>query len=177
MSWWAIVLTALGLSMPLAAPDRPPPLQGRCRDGRVWTTSAQAPAAMLTLMNQARAAAGRRPLVRHPVLDRMALAQAVDMACRNYFDHLNPERESLPERLKDANDNSLPAWRRLAEVIGTSDEPARQNQLWLASREHRQLILDANHDRVGIGVARIAGSNWSSYWAADLVGLAPPPRR
>ena len=123
---------------------------------------------MLGLFNQVRAGAARPPLTRMPVLDRMALAHAADMACRDYFDHRNPERERLAERLARANDGSLSDWHRLAEVIGTSVTPARQLDRWLDSRAHRRAVLEKEHDRVGIALVRIAGSRYGTYWAVEF---------
>lgn len=124
---------------------------------------------MLALLNQARAKARRAPLRRSSVLDRMALAHATDMACRNYFDHTNRQRERLQDRLKRANDGSVKAWHRLAEIIGTSPTPQRQLERWLQSRGHRAAVLEAEHDRVGIGLVRIAGSRYGTYWAVEFI--------
>ncbi|MCC6988427.1 MAG: CAP domain-containing protein [Acidobacteria bacterium] len=152
----------------------PPPGSdtGTCRDGRSWTTSEPEQARMLEALNTARGNERRRPLVRHPILDRMALAHAADMACRNYVDHRNSAGDHLPERLARVNDGSIAAWDRLAEVLGTSVAPARQVERWLGSRPHRRAVLQAEHERVGIGVAHIAGSKHSTYWAVEF--LAEP---
>lgn len=150
----------------LAAPE---PVTGRCRDGRVWTSSAAEQTQMWTLLNQTRTRESRAPLARTLVLDRMAMAHAADMACRNFFDHVNPERDTLPERFTRANDGSIGGWRRLAEVIGTSRTAARQVERWLGSRAHRRAVLEAEHDRVGVGLVRIAGSRYDTYWAVDLI--------
>lgn len=162
----AAVIVAAGVPPAAAAPDGG---SGRCRDGRVWTTSVADQAQMLTRLNQVRASESRPALRRAPVLDRMALAHAADMACRNYFDHINPERDSLPDRFKRANDGSVEGWRRLAEVIGTSTAPERQVERWLGSRAHRRAVLEARHDAVGIGLVHIAGSRYDTYWVVDLI--------
>lgn len=142
---------------------------GRCRDGRVWTTSVAEQAEMLGLLNRERGDARRPPLARLPVLDRMAMAHAADMACRNYFDHRNPERHRLQDRLTRMNDGSLREWHRLAEIIGTSATPRRQLDRWRGSRSHRRALLETEHDRVGVGLVRIAGSRYSTYWAVEFV--------
>lgn len=148
----------------------PPPGSnvGTCRDGRSWTTSEPEHARMLQRLNAARAAQRRQPLVRHPVLDKMALAQAADMACRNYFSHRNSSGDKLPRRLDRINDGSFDNWTRLAEVLGTSTAPERQVERWLDSRSHRRAVLQPEHDRVGIGVVRIAGSRYATYWAVEF---------
>lgn len=167
MSWIAFFLAvaAAATNPGGAAPDS---VSGRCRDGRIWTTSLVEQGQMLGLLNEARADEARPPLRRHAVLDRMALAQAADMACRNYFDHTNPERMKLQDRLKRANDDSLAAWHRLAEIIGTSVTPRRQLERWLGSRAHRRAVLEEEHDLVGVGMVRIQGSRYGTYWAVEF---------
>lgn len=150
----------------------PPPgsATGTCRDGRTWSTSEAQHARMLDRLNAVRATARRTRLVRHPVLDRMALAHAADMACRNYVNHRNSAGERLPARLARVNDGSVGEWTRLAEVLGTSVTPERQVERWLDSRSHRRAVLQAEHDRVGIGVVYIAGSRYRTYWAVEFLG-------
>lgn len=153
----------------------PPPgsSTGSCRDGRSWTTSEPQHAEMLVALNAARADARRAPLTRHPVLDRMALAHAADMACRNYLDHRNSAGDHLPERLARVNDGSITAWQRLAEVLGTSVAPARQVERWLGSRSHKRAVLQPQHSLVGIGLVRIVGSKYDQYWAVEFLGNEP----
>lgn len=164
MSWLPVLLTLAGL-----AAD-PPPSTGRCPDGRVWTTSVREQAQMLGVLNQVRADQRRQPLTRHGVMDQMAMAQAVDMACRNYFSHRNPERDRLQDRFKRVNDGSLNGWRHLAEILGTSQSPYRQVEVWLDSGSHRRALLEDDHDLVGIGLVRVAaGSRYSTYWAVEFL--------
>ena len=89
---WVALLSWLGLS---GAAPAGPPVTGRCRDGRTWTTSTGQQTLMLGLVNEVRADAARPPVMRHVVLDRMAMAHAVDMACRDNYNHRNPERQKL----------------------------------------------------------------------------------
>lgn len=167
MSWLAIIMAAWGFTTGTVVADADS-VGGRCRDGRSWTTSAVEQGQMLGLVNSVRADAGRPPLRRLSVLDRMAVAHAADMACRNYFDHRNPERQRLQDRLKRVNDGSLADWTRLAEVIGTSATPRRQLDKWLDSRAHRRAVLEHAFDGVGVGLVRIAGSRYGTYWAVEL---------
>ena len=168
---WVALLSWLGLSG-AAPPD--PPVTGRCRDGRAWTTSTGQQTLMLGLVNEVRADAARPPVMRHTVLDRMAMAHAVDMACRDYFDHRNPERQKLEQRLRKVDDGSLGAWQHLAEVIGTSDTANRQLERWLGSRSHKRAVLLEEHDRIGVGMVRITGSKWDTYWVVEFAALKPP---
>lgn len=168
---WVILAVAVLMSGGRALEAAPEPASGRCRDGRTWTTSAGQQTAMLGLVNQARANAARPPVVRHPVLDCMAMAHAVDMACRDYFDHRNPERQKLEQRLRKVDDGTLGAWQHLAEVIGTSDAANRQLERWLDSRSHKRALLLEEHDRVGVAMVRITGSKWDTYWVVEFAAL------
>ncbi len=167
MIWSAIVAIVLGVVPGSVAADADS-VSGRCRDGRVWTSSPVEQDQMFALLNTTRAKVRRPALRRQPVLDRMAMAQAADMACRNYFAHRNPERQGLPDRLRRVDDGSLAAWDRLAEVIGTSATADRQVERWLGSRAHKRALLEDDHELVGVGLARIRGSRYSTYWTVEF---------
>ncbi len=68
MSWIAFFLAvaAAATNPGGAAPDS---VSGRCRDGRIWTTSLVEQGQMLGLLNEARADEARPPLRRHAVLE------------------------------------------------------------------------------------------------------------
>jgi len=166
------LLAGMGCASASQARDAfPPPgsAAGTCRDGRTWSTSETQQVRMHDRLNAVRAREGRDALTRHPILDRMALAHAADMACRNYVDHKNSAGDTLPERLTRVNDGSIPGWTRLAEVLGTSVAPERQVERWLDSRSHRRAVLQREHERVGIGVVWIAGSRYPAYWAVEFL--------
>ena len=163
--------STLALLASLATAEAPVPVNGRCPDGRTWTTSSGEQTEMLALLNQARRQRRRPPLVRVAVLDRMAMAHAADMACRNYFSHRNRERESLEDRYSRAAGDEGSDWQRLAEILGTSPTAPLQLQGWLDSRPHRNALLEPKHDGAGIGLVRIArGSRTITHWAVEFTG-------
>ena len=162
-----LVPLLLALSM-LDAPT--PPATGVCPDGRAWVTSDAEQTYIFGLINSVRAERARPPVQRLRSLDRMAMAHAVDMACRNYFDHLNPERQPLADRLRLAAGREAPDWRELAEILGTSSSALRQVRNWLESRSHRQAMLQEDLDRAGVGLVRIArGQRAATFWAVEFV--------
>ena len=164
--WSGVVLL-----LSLLALEAPVPVTGRCPDGRAWTTSSVEQGQMLTLLNQARRERRRPALARVAVLDRMAMAHAADMACRNYFAHRNREREKLQDRYRRVAGSDATDWERLAEILGTSSTALRQVQRWLDSRAHREALLERKHDGAGIGLVRIArGSRYTTYWAVEFTG-------
>jgi uncharacterized protein YkwD len=165
--------SAAALLASMLAVQAPLPVNGRCPDGRSWTTSAVEQNQMLGLLNQARRERRRPALARIPVLDRMAMSHATDMACRNYFDHLNREREKLQDRYRRIAGRDATDWQRLAEILGTSATALRQVERWLDSRSHRDALLERKHDGAGIGLVRIAsGSRYTTYWVVEFVGDA-----
>jgi uncharacterized protein YkwD len=163
--WSAVALLVATLSL-----EAPAPVTGRCPDGRVWTTSAAEQSYMFDLLNQARGERRRPRLTRIAVLDRMAMAHAADMACRNYFDHRNREREQLKDRYARIAGRDAQEWDRLAEILGTSTTALRQVEQWLDSRSHRIALLERRHDGAGIGLVRVRGSRYATYWAVEFVG-------
>jgi uncharacterized protein YkwD len=165
--------SAAALLASMLAVQAPLPVNGRCPDGRAWMTSPVEQNQMVGLLNQARRERRRPALARIAVLDRMAMSHATDMACRNYFDHRNRERESLQDRYRRIAGRDATDWQRLAEILGTSSTALRQVERWLDSRSHRDALLERKHDGVGIGLVRIAsGSRYSTYWAVEFVGEA-----
>jgi uncharacterized protein YkwD len=99
------------------------------------------------------------------------MAHAADMACRNYFDHRNREREKLQDRYRRVAGREATDWQRLAEILGTSPTALRQVERWLDSRAHRDALLERKHDGAGIGLVRIArGSRYTTYWAVEFTG-------
>jgi uncharacterized protein YkwD len=166
----AIGTLALALSAAVPASAEAQAQRGRCPDGRSWTSDSAEIGRMLSELNQVRRRARRAPLTRHPILDRMALAHSVDMACRNYFNHRTPERRNVKDKLARAANGRPPDWDRLAEVIGTSPTAPRQVERWLSSRSHRRAVLSGDHEEVGIGLVRIAsGSRYTTYWTVELM--------
>lgn len=161
---------AIAAVLTMAADGAAQDVRGRCPDGREWTYRPADVVAMLGALNQARARAGRAPLTRHDVLDKMAHTTSVDMACRNYFGHDAPGAKTLKDKLKYVAGRDVPDWDRLAEVIGTSITADRQVERWLDSRSHRRAVLNGDHERVGIGLVRIAGgSRYTTYWTVEFM--------
>lgn len=109
--------------------------------------------ALRCLVNEQRLARGLPRLKPSRLLGRAARAHAGDMVARHYFSHVTPEGATVGQRLRRAG---YPR-RELGEAIGyaTGDRAAaaRLYTTFMASPEHRQLLLGAGFDRVGVGVA------------------------
>lgn len=127
-------------------------------------------ARILTMFNARRARAGLRPLQRDLVLASLARIHNRDMLRDDFFAHDAPTGPTFAERLAYLDR------RVIAEVIaygtGGFATAAGFVSLWMASPEHKRIILTPELRRVGISVlggrfqgqasARVATADFSS---------------
>lgn len=145
---------------------------GHCPDGREWSIPQGGEQdAMVTLINDARADAGLAPLTRNGMLSLVASEHSKDMACRDFFDHINPDGQNPGDRVQEAGEAYAPPWRWIAENIGTHATAREQFDSWMASEGHRRNILDSRVDEVGVGLVHISeGSRYTDYWTVVFLG-------
>lgn len=105
--------------------------------------------ALLALANEARAAAGLRPLVWHTGLGQAARSHSTDMAQRGCFQHNSCNGQSWTARISQY----YPSWSALGEIIalGGSD-PRTLHEDWMGSAPHRAKIL-GGYSEFGAGIA------------------------
>lgn len=112
-------------------------------------TYAQSSAALITLTNQQRAAAGLKPLVENRQLAASSQAKAQDMLQRGYWAHYAPDNTS-PWDFMHASDYAFSyAGENLAK--GFSDDQSVMDA-WMQSPGHRQNILNPNFRDIGVTV-------------------------
>jgi uncharacterized protein YkwD len=144
---------------------------GHCPDGREWSISAGEQDTMFTLINRARTDAGLTPLSRDGMLSLVASEHSKDMACRDFFNHINPDGQNPGDRVQEAGEAYAPPWRWIAENIGTRATAREQFDEWMASEGHRSNILDSRVDEMGIGLIHInEGSRYTDYWTVVFLG-------
>jgi uncharacterized protein YkwD len=90
-------------------------------------------------------------------LSRAAGSYAEDMAERDFFSHISPEGERLRDRVLRAHwVNEQCAW-HVGEVLawGSGDHAtaAWTVRAWMRSADHRRLLVGADFDSIGVGVA------------------------
>jgi uncharacterized protein YkwD len=107
-----------------------------------------AEAQMLTLLNQARAQQGLKPLVLNIGARRVARAHSQDMFARGYFSHITPEGETPFDRMR-AGGVSFGA---AGENLALAPTVQLANQGLLASPPHRANIMSTQFRTVGIGI-------------------------
>lgn len=144
----------------------------RCPDGRSCEIISEEQTEMVSLINDARADAGV-PAVTSTMLGLVAIDHSKDMACRDFFDHINPDGENPADRVEEGlGADYAPPYRHISENIGAGRATAREQfDSWMASAGHRDNILDDRVDEVGVGLVYIsAGSTYRYYWTAVFLG-------
>ncbi len=108
----------------------------------------------LCLLNAERAQRGLAPLRANRTLGRAARRHARDMVRRRFFSHVSPNGATVDDRVRRAGYRGC---RRTGETIawgtGPDAAPAAVVQVWMASPDHRRVILDPNFRDIGLGVA------------------------
>ena len=116
---------------------------------------------MLTVMNQARAAHGLRPLQADRRLERAARSHSSKMLRVGVFFHgsFNARIRSVGVRAPHVGEN-------LAWGVGRLARARAIVRMWLGSPPHRRNLLDGGYRLVGVGVLR---GNFSGYRGAALI--------
>lgn len=130
---------------------------------RPTTTTAPRPSGpaeqVVTLVNEARDAAGCRPLAVDPDLTAAAQLHAEDMAARNYMDHVNPEGMSPQDRAAAQGFTG-----GVGENIAMGYPSAEAvMEGWMSSPGHRANIENCDYRTIGVGVD---SDGW--YWAQSF---------
>ena len=167
----AVIVPPVALpGVPSVAPAASSPAalaSGGCRGaGARRASTAVLRRAMLCLVNQARAGAGRSPFRAERHLARAAARHAADMGRRNFFAHVSPSGKSPLARARAAG------WRGgVGEVIawgcGTLASPRATLRAWLNSPPHRAIVLGGGR-AAGVGVKRLGGCGGRAYWVMDV---------
>jgi uncharacterized protein YkwD len=127
---------------------------------------AAAAGAIVCLVNIERTSRGQPALRRDGDLSQAARGHASNMARHNFFAHVNPDGDTLSDRLRKAGYGRPGDGWRAGENLGwgTGDR-ATPNSLvdaWLASPGHRRILLSGTYREIGVGVAGGAPSASSS---------------
>lgn len=116
---------------------------------------------LLALINSKRAELELPALITTTVLMEVAEAHSRDMASRDYLGHADPEGLSAGSRL-DKGGYRFIWW---GEVIaGGSASPVIAIDGWLASPEHKAILLDGKYQEIGLGFAYNDRTKYWNYW-------------
>jgi uncharacterized protein YkwD len=118
--------------------------------------------AFLTQINAYRASKGQGPLTANSQLNGAADGHSVDMATRNYFDHVSPSGSTYEQRA-EAQGYTNSKW--LGENILAGYETASAAlEAWKNSPPHNTNMLKPEYAEIGIGRTYNAGSKYGWYW-------------
>lgn len=104
-------------------------------------------------INRARVEHGLAKLIRSPELAAVARAHSEDMAKHHYFDHQAPEGGGPSDRVKSAKIRYERMAENIAVNLGADDPVDVAVQGWLASKHHRENILNGAFLLTGVGIA------------------------
>ena len=132
-----------------------------CRGARTVPTAAtlaRARQATLCIVNAERRRHGERALRTNAQLQRSAAAYARDMVREAFFAHITPSGLTFVDRIRRGTHylDGVMRWRlgeNLAWGIGAQSTPAGIVSAWMASPEHRHVLLDAGFREMGMGIS------------------------
>ncbi|HEY0712729.1 MAG TPA: CAP domain-containing protein, partial [Polyangia bacterium] len=128
---------------------------------------AEAEQELTALINQARLAAGLKPLLWDNRLAAIARAHSRDMVTNNFIAHVSPTTGDVSARVKRAGLNLG----LILENVGQEGGVEKAHRGFMASPAHRANILNKKATRIGIGIVIKAGGGAPLYvtelFAAD----------
>jgi uncharacterized protein YkwD len=124
-------------------------------------------------INEVRAAHGLRGLHISTSLRAVAQRHSNDLVARNYFGHTSPTGSTLYSRIVNSSFPRVGQWwagEDLAWGTGTIGSPRYTIKMWLASPEHRAILLSSRYTLVGVGRAtgRFQGYSGAVVWTVDF---------
>ena len=147
------------------------PVQRVAASGSYCATPADL--AILTDVNQHRAANGLPPLVLSANLGDAATYHSQDMATHNYFSHELSDGTGWSQNIRNFGYDQN-TWRGENIAAGNSDPNATYQQ-WLNSPGHNANMLSPNFTAIGIGHASDPASQWGNYWTQTFGGYVDTP--
>jgi uncharacterized protein YkwD len=130
--------------------------------------------ALLMRINAVRVNHGLRPVAPAASLRDAARRHSSDMLARDYFSHVSPSGSTLFLRIERSGfvaGHSWVAGETLAWGTSALSTPAATVRAWLASPEHRPIVLSPTYTRIGISreCGRFLGHVGACVWTADWV--------
>ncbi|HEY0709799.1 MAG TPA: CAP domain-containing protein [Polyangia bacterium] len=145
--------TVLGNFPVFCGVDPPDDLSAYDEDDTENLDPADAEQELAALINQARQAAGAKPLVWDNRLAAIARAHSRDMVANNFIAHVSPTTGDAVARVKRAGLALTP----ILENVGQEGGVEKAHRGFMASPAHRANILNPKVTRIGIGIVIKAG--------------------
>ncbi len=129
-------------------------------------------AALRVAINAVRVRYGLGPVRGSSQLHAVAQRHSDDMILRDYFAHTSPSGQTVRDRIIRSGFVNGYAWmggETLAWGTGTLSGPVSTVRAWMASPEHRAILLSSQFTRVGISRAcgHFLGHRSACVWTAD----------
>ena len=128
---------------------------------------------MFLAINEVRANHGLAPVHLASGLRRAAQGHSNDMLARDYFAHTSPTGSTLSYRIMQSSFRTYGEWwagEDLAWGTGTIGSPRNVIRMFLASPEHRAILLSPRYTYVGVGraVGPFQGFESAAVWTVDF---------
>ncbi len=107
---------------------------------------------MLRYLNRDRRWNHLAPLRMQEDLRTVARKHSLDMADKDYFDHVNPARQAPSDRLRLAGVTEVVSGENLAKIGGYPNPTQKAEKGLMESPGHRANILNRDYNSVGIGI-------------------------
>jgi uncharacterized protein YkwD len=133
--------------------------------------------ALIAEANRVRVEHGLGEVVAVDLLNRVAQAHAMDLAVRDYWNHLTPEGLHSWDRIKAAGGGTVIAGAENSAIntLGAGT-PERVIDGWMHSAGHRALLLNPAVRYTGVGTYNYSPTEFSRYIML-LVDLEPKPEQ
>lgn len=136
----------------------------RCIGGQCWADSEET--AVVALINAFRASNNVTPaLVMQVQLGRAAELHSQDQAAHNFSGHTGSNGSTLKQRIGAAG-YAAQAWGENVAWHSNDGSAQMAFTLWRNSPPHRDAMLNATFQEIGVGRAQSTSGVW--YWTADF---------
>ncbi|MGH2458359.1 MAG: CAP domain-containing protein [Chloroflexota bacterium] len=129
---------------------------------------------LVNLINAERARQGMPSLAVSSELNASASSYAREMASAGFFAHVAPDGSTLVTRDTAAGYSGGTYFEE--NLAAECASPEQVIAAWLDSPPHRDNLLSANVDEIGVGHVDQPGSRYVTYWVAEFGARAPDAR-
>lgn len=109
---------------------------------------------LFDMINSERRSKGLPLLKSDAKIQKAARAHSRDMIKRNFFDHVNPDSETVGDRLKIAKIKWIMVAENIASNMNMDDPVETAFENWLKSSSHYKNIINKEYELSGIGIAQ-----------------------
>lgn len=125
------------------------------------------PKSIITLTNAEREKSGLKALIENKALSKAAELKAADMLKNDYFAHNSPKGATPWHWMKEAGYKYQYAGENLAINFDTA---GAEHKAWMKSKTHRENILNARYQEIGVAVAEGKIDGKSTMITVQLFG-------